>query len=148
MSGDRVLLAGAGDQIVLSVDGLRVNAGVTSGVHMMLHGNFLGPDRGVLAERRIVGDQGFVMVTVVVDFETGEQVCDPWLESRGWLDADDATSVGEEIVAQVGAAIDEELAKSDWDRSGLVRRVRRTTGGLVNQRSRRRPMIVPVVIDV
>jgi len=148
MSGDRVLLAGDGDQIVLSNDGLRLNAGVTSGVHMMLHGSFLGPDRGVLGERRIVGDQGFVMVTAVVDFNSGEQVCDPWLESRGWLDADDATSVGEEIVTQVGAAIDEELAKSDWNRAGLERRVRRTTGTLVNQRSRRRPMIVPIVIDL
>lgn len=148
MSGDRVLLAGDGDQIVLSDKKLSLRAGVTSGDHMLLHGNFLGADKGVLTERKIIGDQGVVTITVVVDFSTGKQQCDPWVESRGWLDGDDAHEVGDFIITQVADAIDEELKNPKWDRSSLMRKVRRTAGTVVNQRSRRRPMIVPVVIDL
>ena len=148
MEEDRVLLAGDGDQVVLADDGLSLRERVTSGDHLLLHGAFLGADRGVLADRRILGDQGMVAVTAVVDFEAGEQPCAPWVESRGWLDGDDASEIADEIVAQVGDAIDDELTNPDWDRTSLMRRVRRTAGTIVNQRSRRRPMIVPVVIDL
>jgi len=148
MPPERVLLAADGDQVVLADDGLTLRPGVTSGAHLMLNGSFLGPDRGVLGERRIIGDQGIVHISAVVDFEEGRQLCDPWVESRGWLDADDAAGVIEEIVRDVAEAVDDELGNPDWDRASLLRRVRRSAGTLVNQRSRRRPMIVPVVVDV
>lgn len=148
MSPDRVLLAGDGDQVVLADDGLSLRQGVTSGDHMILHGAFLGPDRGVLGERRIIGNQGVVSVTAVVDFENAKQVCDPWVETRGWLDADDAEAIVKDIIADVAASIDEELADPNWDHASLQRKVRRSAGTLVNKRSNRRPMIVPVVIDI
>ena len=148
MPPERVLLAADGDQVVLADDGLTLRPGVTSGAHLMLNGSFLGPDRGVLGERRIIGDQGIVHISAVVDFDEGRQLCDPWVETRGWLDADDAAAVIEEIVRDVAEAVDDELGNPDWDRASLLRRVRRSAGTLVNQRSRRRPMIVPVVVDV
>lgn len=148
MPPERVLLAADGDQVVLADDGLTLRSGVTSGAHIFLNGSFLGPDRGVLGERRILGDQGVVHVSAVVDFEAGRQLCEPWVESRGWLDADDAASLIDDLVREVAAAVDDELKNPDWDRATLVRRVRRSAGTFVNQRSRRRPMIVPVVIDV
>jgi len=86
-------------------------------------------------------------VTVVVDFDKASQMCEPWVETRGWLDADDATKITREIVTLVSEAIDKELANPDWDRASLTRRVRRATGTCVNVRSRRRPMIIAVVID-
>ena len=147
MSPDRVLLACDGDQVVLNGRGLELRESVTAGNHMMVNGAFLGPDRGVLGERSILGDQGMVTVTVVVDFENASQVCEPWVETRGWLDADDTTEITQEIVTLVSKAIDKELANADWDRASLKRRARRATGTCVNVRSRRRPMIVPVVID-
>ena len=147
LSEDRTLLAQDGDQVVLNDDGLSLRHGVTGGEHMLLHGRFLGPDRGVIKERHILGDQGIVMVTAVVDFDAGEQVCDPWVESRGWLDGDDSSEIEDEIVKLVAAAIDEELANPDWDRASLLRKARRAAGTTVNVRSQRRPMIMPMVID-
>lgn len=148
MNEDRVLLARDGDQVVLSDSGLRLRQGATSGVHMMVNGAFLGPDRGVLRERRIIGEQGLVAISVVVDFDEARQVCDPWVESRGWLDEEDTTDVVDEIVRLVGEAIDKELQNSEWDRASLLRRARRAAGTCVNARSRRRPMIMPTVIDI
>lgn len=147
MMPERVLLAEDGDQIVLGDDGLKLRQGVSSGQHLLLHGSFLGPDRGVLGERKILGSQGAVFVSAVVDFRAGRQACEPWVETRGWLDADDAQPIVEAIAAAVAEAVDQELADPDWDRASLQRRVRRSAGTMVNRQSRRRPMIVPIVID-
>ena len=147
MAEERTLLAQDGDQVVLADDGLTLRKGVTGGEHQLLHGYFLGPDQGVIGERLILGQQGIVSVTAVVDFEAGKQVCDPWVESRGWLEDDDAKAIEDEIVKLVAEAIDAELQNPDWDRESLLRKARRAAGGTVNQRSRRRPIIMPMVID-
>ncbi len=148
LSQDRTLLAQDGDQIVLADDGLSLRHGVTSGAHQMLNGRFLGPDRGVISQRRILGQQGFVLVTAAVDFTQAKQVCDPWVESRGWLDGDDAKDLEAELVSLVGKAIDAELKNPGWDRASLLRKARRATGTFVNSRSQRRPMIMPIIIDL
>lgn len=147
MEADKVLLAVDGDQIVLSDKTVALNEKVTSGDHIMVNGRFAGPDRGVLAERHIIGEQGVVAVTAVVDFDTGRQLCDPWVETRGWLDRNDTGPIIEEIVKLAGTSIDEELATANWDRKSLERRLRRAAGTTVNAKSSRRPMIVPVIID-
>lgn len=148
MSDDRVLLAEDGDQIVLGNKGLRLKKKVTKGHHLLLNGDFLGPDRGVLADRLGLGQQGMVSITAVVDFDSARQMCDPWVEARGWLDGDDGREISEQIIKLVSKAIDEELRTADWNRDTLIRRVRRAAGSCVHQQSRRRPMIVPIVIDV
>jgi len=148
LSPDRTLLAQDGDQVVLADDGLSLRRDVTSGAHQMLNGRFLGPDRGVLDERRILGQQGFVQIVATVDFAEARQVCDPWVESRGWLDGDDAEDIEAEIVMLVGEAIDKELRNPEWDRASLMRKARRAAGTCVNSRSNRRPMLVPVIIDI
>ena len=51
-------------------------------------------------------------------------------------------------MAQVAEAIDSELKNPQWDHASLVRKVRRAAGTCVNVRSQRRPMLVPVVIDL
>ena len=147
LAGDRALLAQDGDQVVLTDDGLEIRQQVTSGDHLMLNGRFLGRDRGVISERRIIGQQGIVTVTAVVDFAKGIQLCDPWVESRGWLDGDDPKPIVEEIVQLVQQAIDTELENPNWDRASLLRKARRAAGTCVNVRSQRRPMILPVIID-
>jgi len=147
LSQDHTLLAQDGDQVVLADNGVSIRHGVTSGAHQMLNGRFLGPDRGVIGERRIIGEQGIVTVTAIVDFDKAVQVCDPWVESRGWLDGDDGSEIEEEIVKLVAEAIESELQNPEWDRVTLTRKARRAAGTCVNARSQRRPMIMPVIID-
>ena len=81
MTQERTILALDGDQVVMSDDELALRRSVTSGAHMMLNGRFLGPDLGVISERKVIGEQGVVIITAVVDFAAGEQVCAPWVES-------------------------------------------------------------------
>ena len=147
MPTDRVLLARDGDQVVLTDDGLRIEPAVHSGDHVLVHGPFSSPDRGVLGERLILGLQGAVVATVVVDFEAGALVGEPLVTSRGWLDESDADPLEVDMEEAIAGAVREFLRDEPGAEAADVRRVvRRTAGTLVANRSQRRPMIVPMVV--
>ncbi|MCY3953196.1 MAG: ribonuclease J [bacterium] len=147
MPAERVLVALDGDQLVLGDAGLRVEAGVSAGDHVLVHGPFSGPDRGVLGERRILGNQGVVVATVVVDFEAAALLGAPRVTSRGWLDEADADPLEVEMEGELAETVGDFLrAEPDAAAAEVRRVVRRTAGTLVANRSQRRPMIVPVVV--
>ena len=147
MPDDRVLVARDGDQVVLADGGLRVDPAACAGAHVLVHGPFSGPDRGVLEERGILGAQGVVVATVVVDFEERVLVGLPQVTSRGWLDESDADPLEVEMEGELAAAVGQFLrAEPDAAAAEVRRVVRRTAGTLVANRSQRRPMIVPVVV--
>ena len=147
MPAERVLVARDGDQVVLDDGGLRVEPGVCAGEHVLVHGPFTGSDRGVLGERLILGSQGVVVATVVVDFGAGELLGAPRVTSRGWLDESDADPLEVEMEKELATAVAEFLGGEPDATAADVRRVvRRTAGTLVSNRSQRRPMIVPMVV--
>ena len=147
MPHDNVLEAVDGDQIIMSDDGLSLRQGATSGAHMLVHGPFIGPDRGVVGERQVLSDGGFVSVSVLVDIEARDLLAHPRVESRGWLDNVDVRPLHADIAMAVEAAIGHALHDGVTDVVELERRVRRTTGQYVSDNTDRRPMVVPIVIE-
>ena len=146
MAPERVLVARDGDQVVLADAGLQVRRAVCPGDHVLVHGPFVGPDRGVLGERAILGNQGVVIAVVAVDLREARLMSTPRVTSRGWLNESDADGLEEEMEQELATAIGDLLgADPDPDPETLRRVVRRTVGALVANRSGRRPMIVPVV---
>lgn len=146
MPHGNVLEAVDGDQIVMADDRLSLRRGVTSGVHMLVHGPFIGPDRGVVGERRLLADGGFVSVSVPVDLDARDLIASPRVESRGWLDVQDVRKLHAEIAIAVEEAVGHALHDGVTDVVELERRVRRTTGQYVSDHTDRRPMVVPIVI--
>lgn len=143
---EKVLLARDGDQVVLEDHGLRLRHQVTPGTHLLVHGHFIGPDRGVVQERTILGEHGAVIAVVTVDLDSQELVGRPVITSRGWLDTPELSDIHAEIQREVVDAV-VKLFKNERDveYEKLSRVVRRATGSYVADRSRRRPMIVPII---
>jgi ribonuclease J len=98
-----------------------------------------------LKDRRILGEEGFISVIVVIDSQTGKIVAGPDIHARGF--AEDL-----ELFDEVRGRIEQALAgavKSGINGTHqLSQVVRRTVGSWVGGEHRRRPMIVPVVIEV
>lgn len=147
MSADAILQCRDGDRIVLSDGGATVKHGVRSGVHLLVHGPFVGPHEGAVDDRLVLGQHGFVNVTVAVDLERGELLAGPLVYSRGWVEAGDAEGLHGEISGLVDAVVEKALVDPEVDRAELSRRIRRTTGQFVNDSTGRRPMILPTVLD-
>jgi ribonuclease J len=97
-----------------------------------------------LKDRRTLGEEGFVSVIVVVDSATGKIITGPEIHARGIAEDD---SVFEAVKPKIARALEEAAAAGVRDNHALSQAVRRTIGRWVNQSLRRRPMIVPLVIE-
>ncbi len=144
MDVDHVMLCEDGDRIELGDDGL-VRLDSVGGDHIYVDGTVGDLGTTVLGDRRTLGDDGFVAVVVHVDLDRGEIIAGPDVVSRGWVEqpalrAHEA-AVADAVERELNGAFDD--AKIDLQ--GLAQRVRRAAGRTVNDRTRRRPMIVPVV---
>lgn len=98
-----------------------------------------------LKDRRVLGDEGFISIVTVVNRTTGKIVTGPEIHARGVAEDD---SVFDEIIPKINAALEEAvMASKDHTNYQLQQVVRRVVGTWVNRRLRRRPMIVPVVLE-
>jgi ribonuclease J len=98
-----------------------------------------------LQERRILGDEGFVALTVVVEPSTGTIVRPVHLSTRGF--SDDPTAF-DEVLRLVEENLKRELSDGQSDAHRLSQSIRRTVGKWVSDTYRRRPMIIPTVLEV
>jgi ribonuclease J len=96
-----------------------------------------------LKDRRILGEEGFISIIVVVDSATGRIVSGPEIHARGFAEDD---SVFDEVKPKVAAALAAAAQNGVHDQHALSQTVRRTVGRWVSSSYRRRPMIIPLVI--
>jgi ribonuclease J len=136
----------AEDGIVVDlVDGQISVAGMVPCGYVYVDGLSVGEiTEASLKDRLILGDEGFISVVVVVDSTSGKLVAGPEIHARG-AGIDDAG------LAAVRPLIEEALAgaaKEGISETHQLRQlVRRTTGRWVSDNYRRRPMIIPVVVE-
>ncbi len=97
-----------------------------------------------LKDRRVLGEEGFVSVIVVMDSKTGRIITGPEIHARGVAEDE---GVFDKIKPKIVAALEEAAEKGVRDNHALSQTMRRTIGRWVGQRLRRRPMIVPLVIE-
>ncbi|MDO4044984.1 ribonuclease J [Clavibacter michiganensis] len=97
-----------------------------------------------LKDRRILSEEGFVTIFVVVEPQTGKATVGPEIEARGF--AEDSR-VFDSVKPLVVKALAEAAANGTRDTHAYAQVVRRTVGRWVNSSHRRRPMIIPVVIE-
>ena len=142
---ERVLLCQDGTVVDL-VDGVASIVGEVPCGYVYVDGSALGGETSdeLLRDRRILRDEGFVTAIVVVDTSTGEVVSEPEITSRGVAEDQE---VFDRVRPQVEKAVVEAMAKGTTDTYALQQVVRRTLGSWVGTKLRRRPMIIPVVID-
>ncbi|WP_062203072.1 ribonuclease J [Demequina salsinemoris] len=97
-----------------------------------------------LKDRRILSEEGFVSVFAVVDSSNGKVVSGPEVHARG-LAEDDV--VFDAVLPQIKQAIEEAAAGGTTDTHQLQQVMRRVLGRYVGTKLRRRPMIVPIIIE-
>ncbi len=148
VGSDRVLLCEDGDAVRLDAKGLHRD-GTVPGGYLFVDGSSVGDiGHGLLRDRMVLAEEGVVMAVATVDQKRGEVVGVPQIVTRGWVHAEDAEGLLEDARAEVTKALDEVLGAGSNDHETLNRVVRRTMGRLVGERTRQRPMIVPVIVTV
>ena len=143
---DHIILCEDGDVVELSDNGLAAVARVPAG-YLYVDGIVGDVGQGVLRDRRVLAEEGVVVVVVTVDIETGKVLTGPEIITRGWVYAPEAEDLLDEACDRVAEVVERSLAAGVRDVESLERDVRRAAGKFVNERTKRKPMIVPVVME-
>ena len=142
------------DRIVLAEDGVVVDlvdgkAEITGAVpcgYVYVDGLEVGDvSETTLKDRRILGEEGFISVTVAVDAVTGKVSAGPQIAARGFSDDPHAF---DPVRALIEAELDVSAREGVTDTHQIAQAVRRVVGRWVSDTYRRRPMIIPVVVEV
>lgn len=97
-----------------------------------------------LKDRRILAEEGFISIFLALDVQTGTIIVGPEVQSRGFAEDE---SVFDAVIPLIRKSITEAAENGTRDQHSYQQVVRRTVGRWVNTQHRRRPMIVPVVIE-
>jgi ribonuclease J len=142
---DRTVLAEDGVVVDL-VDGRARIVGKVPCGYVYVDGSSVGDvTESSLKDRRILRDEGFISVVVVVDSVTGKVQGGPEIHARGFAEDD---SVFADVRGKIEQALDKAASEGIGDSRQLEQLVRRTVGKWVSDTYRRRPMIIPLVVEV
>ncbi|MFF3064307.1 ribonuclease J [Oerskovia sp. NPDC057915] len=141
---DRVVLAEDGVVVDL-VDGKASVVGAVPCGYVYVDGSSVGElTDAELKDRQILGEEGFISLFAVVDSATGKVIAGPHILARGFAEDD---AVFEDVRPQVVQALEDAISGGATDVHQLQQVMRRVVGRWVSNRLRRRPMIVPVVVE-
>jgi ribonuclease J len=142
---DRVVLAPNGTVVDLAERRARIVGHVDVGM-VYVDGNAVG-DVGetTLSDRLVLGEDGFIAITVAIDSDTGRAVASPTISGRGFSDDPKAL---DGVLPLVEAELASTEADGITDTHRVAQAVRRVVGKWVSDSYRRRPMIVPTVLAV
>ncbi|WP_149204760.1 ribonuclease J [Actinotalea subterranea] len=141
---DRVVLAEDGVVVDLADGVARIVGAVPCG-YVYVDGSSVGAITDAeLKDRRILGEEGFISIFAVVDSATGKVVAGPQIHARGFAEDD---AVFDSIQPELVRALEEAALAGGCDTHQLQQVMRRVVGRWVSGRLRRRPMIIPVVVE-
>jgi ribonuclease J len=145
MADERIMLAEDGTVVDL-VGGLATITGKIPVGYVYVDGSEVGDiNDAVLKDRTILGEEGFISILIAVDLDAGKVVYGPEITARGFTDDDTALyPVRDELVR----AVEQALADGTRDTEALTQLSRRIVGRWVDREYRRRPMLMPLIVEV
>ena len=144
VSQDRIMLAEDGVVVDLQEGRASIIGAVPCG-YVYVDGSSVGDvTESLLKDRRVLGEEGFISIVIAVDIVNSKVIAGPQVHARGFGEDE---SVFNEILPQVRQVLESALADGVTDTHQLAQLVRRVVGKWVGDKHRRRPMIVPVVIE-
>jgi len=146
---DRVLVAEDGEVIELSSSGARKVDRVAAGRILLDRSGIEGLEDVVVRDRRHLSAEGIVVPVVVLDKQTGRLESAPEIVTRGFVDAEER---GAELLVDAGRLVAEAVASRPEEERhdpALTReRLRQELRRFFRKRTQRRPMVIPVVMEV
>lgn len=148
MYEEDVFVLDNGDCLELSEQGARVVERVEHGV-VYVDGLGVG-DVGqvVLRDRQLLAQDGIATIVIAIDGQTGRPMGDPELITRGIVFGPEGDALLEEARARIAKTLAKTAKEGATDQAVVKNAVRESLSQLLWERTRRRPMIIPVVMEV
>lgn len=102
----------------------------------------------VLRDRKHLAEDGIIIVVMTIDKETGECISGPDIISRGFVYVRESEDLMDEIKYQAADVVDECLSRRSFDWSTVKTKVKNEVGNYLYAKTKRRPMILPIIMEV
>jgi len=147
LTPDRIFLIEDGAGLEVTKTSARVLDGLPA-ARVLVDGKGIG-DVGavVLRDRQLLADDGVIAVSLTIDAK-GAVVAGPELATRGVVYVKESEALLDELRAAVVAALAERTADEPWDREAIGARVRTAVRQFVNQRFQRKPIVLPMILEI
>ncbi|MDQ1468417.1 MAG: ribonuclease, partial [Actinomycetota bacterium] len=136
-----------GDVITIGPVGLDVERRAVPAGYTYVDGIVGDVGHGVLRDRRALSEEGVVVVIVTVDLQSGAVLNGPEIVTRGWVYAPEAEELLEEAKQAVLASLNDAASEGAMDFETVRRHARKSLGRFIADRTRRRPIVIPVVME-
>ena len=145
---ENIYIAELGDCITLTQDGIKLGEPVVAG-SVMVDGLGVG-DVGnvVLRDRRHLSQDGLVIIVATVDSRTGQILAGPDIVSRGFVYVREAEKLIDDARDQVRQVLEKCRAENVRDWNSVKTRVREAASAFMYRRTKRSPMILPILMEV
>jgi len=147
-AADRVLLAEDGDVLRLTRDAATKEARVPAGRTLLDRSGTEGLEDVVVRDRRHLSSDGIVVPVVVLDKQTGRVESPPEIVTRGFVDAGERAELLDEAGRLLVEAVETRPAEERYDPALTRERIRTELRRFFRKRTQRRPMVIPVVMEV
>jgi ribonuclease J len=148
MPTENIFIMDIGKVMELTEDSARINGSVTSG-RVLVDGLGVG-DVGniVLRDRKHLSQDGLIVIVITIEGDTGNVVAGPDIISRGFVYVRESEDLMEEIkeVSRTALQRCEEKRKNDWSTKKSI--IRDALRDYLYERTKRRPMILPIIMEV
>ncbi len=145
---ENIVIADLGDCVEVSKDGIRLAGKVPAG-RVLVDGLGVG-DVGsvVLRDRRHLGQDGLIVIVATIDAMDGHILSGPDIVSRGFVYVRESEPLMDEMCDIVNSIIEECSDKGVRDWGVLKNRIKEELSRMIYQRTKRSPMILPVIMEV
>lgn len=145
---DNIFLINSGDVLEVDETSARVNGKVHVG-DVMVDGLGVG-DVGniVLRDRHILAEEGIIIVVLTLDGGSGQVLAGPDIVSRGFVYVRDAGDLMDDAQAVLNHTMDMLMDKGVTDWGKIKQEIKDALGGFVWKETKRRPMIIPIIMEV
>lgn len=145
---DNIFLINSGDVLELDENSARVNGKVHVG-DVMVDGLGVG-DVGniVLRDRHILAEEGIIIVVLTLDGESGQVLAGPDIVSRGFVYVRDAGDLLDDAQTVLNTTMDHLMDKGVTDWGKIKQEIKDALGSFVWKETKRRPMIIPIIMEV
>jgi ribonuclease J len=145
MKDKHVLICEDGDQIEVTLAGIRRAGQVPAGFHY-IDGSAGDLDERPLEERRMLAEFGVLQISAGIDKDRGVIIQPVRITTRGWFVGEHDRDVMESVTKNVRDSLESALREGDRDEASLNKVAQRAAGRLLGQKFRRQPVLLAAVV--
>ncbi|MBO4845514.1 MAG: ribonuclease J [Lachnospiraceae bacterium] len=148
MEKDKIFILSSGDILEMNMDSARVTGKVQTGA-VFVDGIGVG-DVGtiVLRDRQQLSEEGMMTVVLALDMTTGELMAGPDIVSRGFVYVRESEELMEEATELMHEVVGDLLDRGITDWGKIKSAIRDSLGDYVWKKTKRRPMIIPIIQEI